>query len=313
MSPDNTIIEKLAASDVTAIRDLALDSEPLTIVKVAVPGLKEEIPLAALFKGIGEGHTLVDLSMEADKWRDAPLRRTGVAKALTVRSLIDLIERHKDAHSAIFADILDEVTPSITAVIDYHMTEDADHEPRFLQHKIHYAFPISKEWREWQARSAKELTQAQFADWLEDHLHELVSADTSETSTIGDTMGLTVGTPRDIMQLSRGLQIHVASKVANLVRPQDGTGSVLFEEEHQDGNGKPLKIPGAFIVQIPLFFGGDPIRVPVRLRYRKEGAAILWTFVLHRAREIVYEALKEALNTVEVETGLPVYEGSHER
>lgn len=311
---DNDNLHDLSKGDANFAAVADLGAEAIVTKTVQVPGLGFDIPLALKYEGIGEGYSEIDLAKEADKWRSFPRRRTGTATALTLQAFSDLVERHKDSDSAIFANLFNLTEPSLTAVIDYHTTgDDIDTpRPRFGQHRIVHKFPLSVEWRQWAAMNSKEMSQQVFADWLDEHLPELASPTDAERAQYEDDLGLTFGTPREILQLSRGLQVNVASTIVNVVKPQSGAGSIVFQEEHQDTEGKPIKVPGLVMLGIPLFFGGAQIRVPVRLRYQIKEKKLVWTFVLHRSQQIVHEALLGCLSEVERATGLPIYEGAPE-
>jgi uncharacterized protein YfdQ (DUF2303 family) len=271
-----------------------------------------EYQIGVVNKGDGK-FEIFDVSGHIDKFRNAPRFRKGVAHAYTAQSFIDLVNRHADENSAIFADIASDA-PGLTAVIDYHQKSDSLEQPlapRFCQHKIVYSFPLSEEWRAWMGLNGKEMPQEAFAKWVEDHIAEIASAEESE-KPIEAMMQTKFGAPVDLMKLSRGLTINVDHKVANVVNLQSGEGQIVFEETHKDSDGKPLKVPGLFVVSIPLFIGGANVRLVARLRYRKVGGSIAWSFVFYRWREAFRAALEADVKTVADQTNLPVYEGAPE-
>ncbi|MDE8453326.1 DUF2303 family protein, partial [Klebsiella pneumoniae] len=80
-----------------------------------------------------------------DQYRTNPLRRAGTATMLSLDSLIDHVNRFKDADTVVFADD-SRSAPSMTAVLDYHRA-GASGDPRFGKHRSLYAFPLSDEWK----------------------------------------------------------------------------------------------------------------------------------------------------------------------
>jgi hypothetical protein len=94
---------------------------------------------------------------------------------------------------------------------------------------------------------------------------------------------------------------------------QTGERVVEFSEEHQNAKGEPIVVPGVFMVSVPAFVDGDPVRIPARLRYRVAGGKVKWFYQLYRweffLREQVGYDLKEAGSN---ETGLPAFEGAPE-
>jgi uncharacterized protein YfdQ (DUF2303 family) len=118
--------------------------------------------------------------------------------------------------------------------------------------------------------------------------------------------------PEAMMKLSRGLAIYESSKVINATNINSGEGVITFEEEHQDSEGKKLTVPNLFLIGVPVFEGGSPYRVVVRLRYRKNGARIVWAYELYRHDRVFQDAFEGACETVKTGTGLPLFVGSPE-
>lgn len=307
MADDKKQVTSLDGGAIEAVRNLTREGTPTEFGTFEVQGAGTA-PIGFVYKGPLAGYQQIDLRAEADKWRSRPERRKGMAHALTLSSFCDLVNRHKDASTAVFADIMSSA-PLLTAVVDYHET---DHSPRFGQHRIGYAFPLSPEWQKWIAADGKTMGQLAFAEFLEDHIQELVAPTDDEREQYEDIMQVKFGTPNKIAELGRGLSITVNSVVANANTLQTGEGMIQFEETHSDKDGKPLKVPGLFMIGIPLFFGGGVVRIPVRLRYRKEGAKINWLFKLYRPEIFIYEALQADVDAVRGLVDLPVYEGSPE-
>jgi hypothetical protein len=260
-----------------------------------------------------------------DEYADRPDRRTGTANVTTLVSMIELVNRHKDANSVLFADdgrkSDDEdalPAPSITAVIDYHEAPEPEDEPelpRFCQHRVKYAFPLSDEWRAWNEQSGHSMSQTDFARFMEDHLLDVVSPEAAgETAKLmAQSLGVTYATHAKLLDLSRGLEVSVDHKIGQIVNLQTGEAKVTFTEEHKDVSGAPITIPGAFIVGIPVFRGAtDRYQIPARLRYRKSGASLVWWFDLYRADSAFEFAFRDACESIRSGTSLPLYYGTPE-
>lgn len=326
-----------ALKELVALASQARGLEIVTIDNVAeIDGLPAKIPV-----GIRHGTQpeVTDLSRFFESWRDRPAAKRGTATALTLKSFVDLTNRHKTPHSTVFADT-DWRKPSLLAVIDYHemgatlvegeigpISGTADPEnlpliegaigtyaprPDNLKHRIAYAYPLSDTWKAWIAKDGEMMTQGDFAAWIEDHISDLSSPEDAEKTWLERDFQTTVATPSALIQISRGLQINVEAKVKNVVTLQSGAAQIAFEETHLGGDGKPLTIPGLFLLQVAPFFGGDVVRVPVRLRYRVMGGVTKWFFSMHRPDLYITQRLKDDLFTVARDTDLPVYEGAPE-
>jgi len=297
------IIEGVAA--IEEVRKLVTAAQPVQVVNVNTP---DGAVIPVVTQASCEGTRLVNLQAIANEWLTAPRRRKGIAKAFTLDGFIALVNRHKDADSAVFADIISE-RPALTGVIDYNTT---DQKPRFGEHRVFYAFPISDEWKAWKDGDGKSLSQGDFAAWIEDHIAELASPYDAERGEFEPLVQATFGAPNEIVRLARGLQINVDSVVSDIRTLQSGEGQIKFEESHKGSDGKPLKVPGLIMLSIPLFVGGANVRVPARLRYRVGGGKITWSYHLYRWKEAFRLALKDDVERVGTETELPVFEGHPE-
>lgn len=267
-------------------------------------GLPGSIPI-----GIKKGDSPGTFSIKnmIEEYRLSPARKTGTAKALTLQSFIDLTNRHKTEDTAIFANS-DWKKPSVLAVVDYHAL-DVDGAPAWLKHRIAYEFPLSDPWKLWIAQNDEWMDQAEFASFIEDQIADLSSPQIGEVNEYEQAFGTKIATPAELIQLSRGLQVFAATEVKNAVTLQSGEGSVVFTEEHRDAGGNKLTVPGLFILQIAPFFMGDPIRVPVRLRYRLSGGHLKWAFKIFRPDLAVTDRVRTDLDIIRTKTELPVFEG----
>ena len=298
-----------APIDIKAVQDLANDAgSRIAYARIdeAPHGLPSKVPVF-IDRKTGK---VVSVKALFEEFREKPERKKGTAVVNTLDSFVDLANRHKTDDSAIFADT-DWRNPSLTAVVDYHKNESgglADNG----KHRVHYPFPLSEEWKAWIAQDGKPMDQADFAEWIEDHLPELAAPDQREAEHYLETFGLKVAAPNEMVKLSRGLQIHVESRMKNNVTLQSGEGEITWDEEHKDAAGNRVTVPGLFILNIPPFFMGTATRIPVRLRYRAAGGTIKWFFKLHRPDVVITGQIEEDLARAAMATALPCYRGKPE-
>jgi len=293
------------------IAELSVAGAGVTITTIKAPddlvGVPKEIPIAIRH---GETPEVIDLSHHFEKYRNFPGFKRGTAKALTLDSFIELTNRHKTKDSAVFADT-NWQKPTFTAVIDYHVNESGGAADNG-KHRIHYAFPLSEEWTAWNEKNGAPMEQADFAAFLEDRIAELASPEGNEKKELEQAFSTTVATPAELVQLSRGLQVNVEAVVKSAVTLQTGEGSIQWEETHRDHNGQPLKVPGIFLLSIAPFFMGEKVRIPVRLRYRKQGTRLVWFYQLYRPDLHVTNRVRADLSRVASATELPTFEGTPE-
>jgi uncharacterized protein YfdQ (DUF2303 family) len=252
------------------------------------------------------GVEIVDLKKFVDNWRTAPERKEGTATALTLQSLIELFNRHKDDKSAIFAETT--AAPKIVAVLDYHGDT-----PRFGRHRIAYEFPASVEWPIWRENDNVSMTQADFAEFIEANVADLDAPTSDDEFLAKELLQTTIATPAEIFSLSRGLSFSAELNIKEVRNLPNGTAQIVYDEQHKDGGGKPLVIPGAFILCVPFFFGGKVARIIARLRYKRTSGGIKWSYHLWRWQDSRREIILADLDAVREATQVPVYEGIPER
>lgn len=270
-------------------------------------GVPDEVPVGLLR---GDSPEFESVAGYFENYRTHPARKSGTAQVQTFDSLVDLTLRHKTEHSAVFAN-MEWKNPSITTVVDYHQDASgglADNG----KHRIHYPFPLSDEWKAWVEKDGQMMKQVDFAWFLEDRIPDLASPTDEEKLRYERDFNLTFATPSQVVELSRGLQVFVDTKVKNTVTLQSGEGQISFEETHNDASGKPLKVPGLFMLSVAPFFMGDKVRMPVRLRYRPVSGQLNWFYNIYRPDLFITEHVRHALFDMRDKTGLPVFEGKPE-
>jgi uncharacterized protein YfdQ (DUF2303 family) len=244
----------------------------------------------------------------------APLRCKGISEHTTLASFIAHANRFKDAGTVLFVDVSDKDAPAMLAVYNYNPKPG---EPRFGDHRARYAFPLSEEWRAWgEAFDSEGLGQLAFAELLEDRMRDIL--DPANATQAGKEqaaeLGLALATPSTMLSLSRGLAVRVNQGVKQVVKLGSGEGQIAFEESHDasDSDGKPVRVPGGFVLAIPAFEGGEAFQVLVRLRYRVSGGRVLWMLVPHRLNKVFDVATRESAEVARAGTDLPLFFGRPE-
>lgn len=304
-------------------------SETRTDASAIIEALKElhggavldEVDLPKEVRGelvlVPNGMSLVDLRTFLDKRLEAPRRTKGTARHTTLASFIDAVNRFKvdddvdRVGSSVFA-VDDMSQPKLLCVVDYHGNRD----PQFGEHVIEYAFPMSDEWRAWSAAFAsKGMSQAEFAAFLEDRITDVieVGAVGERGQRMAESLGLSLAGSASILALSRGISIKAETKVQSVTNLSTGEGRILFEEKHHDEAGGAVKVPGGFVIGIPVVRGGPLFQVFVRIRYRLSGGAVVWSFTPHRQDAVFRAAFEEACGEVREKTGVPLFYGTPER
>lgn len=228
------VVEKLGAFEVVNVEDPSND--------------EQSCPVAVL----PDGKHLESLRPFLDEYiMAAPRRREGTALLEDPKAFIDLVNRHKDPDSVLFA-CARLTEPSVTAVLDYHKK---DHSPRFGEHRAHYAFPHSDEWKAWFGRNKRDLNQKQFAEFIEDRLMDLADPEKAGERTREYVQALesTLSPRSKVAEVSRLLEINIEQEFVSAQKLHSGEGQLLFKERHTDVQGAPVQVPSAFLIEIPVF------------------------------------------------------------
>lgn len=286
--------------------------EPTTIDVKAPDGATAQVLLAP------KGFVPVDVKAYVDKHRTKPERIIGTSRHTTLDSFVAHVVRFADKESSLFA-VKEVSKPQLIAVYDYHPTvaeEDgvAAAEARFGGHRAIYDFPLSEEWKTWTSQHGQKMTQAQFAEFLENHIHDVADplSALEDTKRLMESLLCKFAAPGTLMDLSRGLSVRVESRIVQQQKLASGETSFRYDTAHMDEQGAPLSIPGAFLVSIPVFRGGAAYQLAARLRYRVSETKATWFFELHRALETFDHAFEQASEQAKTETELPLFYGTPE-
>jgi hypothetical protein len=304
----------VAPSDLSRLAAFVVEQARRPIVLPVEAG-KAEAAGALL---VPQGYTLQPLKPLLDAFRTRPEQRAGTTQLNDLASFIAWTVRHQDFDSVVYCD--DTVAaPSLTAVIDHDEAgpEARDGRARYGRHRGTYAFPFSREWKEWSAACAKPLDTGDFAAFVERRIADVVpppygldeqgneafQSQDPEIRKLVMTLEKRLATPSEIVRLARGVEINASSKASVRIDRDTGEHQIEYAEENGQGAAR-LKPPNAFLVAIPVLHNDQPILIAVHLRYRASGGRVLWFLELHQPERVVEEVLRRALAEVEQKTGL---------
>ena len=293
---------------IDAIIKLANKARTSTLQAVTTKGLGAGLPAEVPLLFNQESGSVRAIAEQIEAYRQEPSRRKGTASATTLKSFIELVNRHKDDGSVIFGKTA-WPKPSLHAVFNYHRI---DHTPRHRDHRAVYEFPVTKELTAWIDGNETLMEQAAFALFLEDHAAELAAPYDAERAEYERLFKERFAAPNELIDLSRSLEVFVGAKVKRGERLSTGERTVEFTEEHHNAAGEKIEIPGVFMISVPAWLDGEPVRIPARLRYRLAGGTIKWFYSLYRWETSLRERIQSDLAEAGRQTELPVFEGAPE-
>ena len=314
----------------TDIHGLGMISEARSLVEEYIVGRPVEWlsidGLSIPYTRAANGSIRILQRHELGDWRTGPERLQGTATLTRLESLIEHVNRFKDDDSVIYASE-DRSNPKLTAVLNYHerrntpfseVGEEISPEvprPRWGDHRAVFNFPISDEWKAWTGANTKWFSMPDFAKFIEDRIIDVSDDHANLPADLADLVKRTNGkiaSSARLMELSVNLEVFEGSKAGQKINLQSGEAAFEMTSEHVDKAGKKLSIPGMFVIRIPVFKHDVAYRLGARLRYRKTGDGLVFSYELFRHDAAFDDAVKNAAETVAERTELPLFFGSLE-
>ena len=196
------------------------------------------------------------------------------------------VKRFKSQHTQIFADVN---APVLRAIIDYH---NPNGDAGLADHQCIFAVAHSEEWKRWREIDGKVLSQAEFADFVEENY-----ADIHEPE------------PAKFLEIVTNVQNRRKISFSSGIRLSDGTHQISFTEEDDTKAKGYIAVPSEFTLALPIFNGGARYKVRALLRYRIKDGRILFVVKLHRKVLEERAAFADICEAVENSTLIKPYMG----
>ena len=184
----------------------------------------------------------------------------------------------------------DQEHETFQVVIDYHA---GNGQPGWCEHVADFTARRSVEFTTWMGQNRKQMTQVDFARFLEDNIPDIVEPNSA-----------------DLLQVALTFEAKKSVEFASGVRLNNGQIQFQYDEIVRGAAQKgTLEVPEQFILGIPIHVGGPAYRIPVRFRWRlQEGKAVFW-YEIVRPHRFIEDALREIRERIGQETGLGVLAG----
>jgi hypothetical protein len=269
------------------------------------------------------GFTVCNTNSAIVEWyarQPTPPRRRGTFNAATIQSFTDWLKNNTTDTAPVFAagsETLSEnwAEPELALIGIGNYSSGMD--PQWHDLKAVYHFPVTAAWIAWCNGNACWMTQAQFAEFMEEHLYEvseplsgepLSEAVTRMIESLGGTKS--VGSPSQMFEVAHGVAITMTDSVEVEVNRSSGERVLKFTEQHTGKGGRPLAIPRFFYIRLPIFHGEAPQLIGVLLRYKNAGGGcVQWSYELFAPELVVQQAFEQAAQVV-IDAGRTLYYGS---
>lgn len=201
-----------------------------------------------------------------------PLRIDKKISFTTAESFVAYVSKFKSAATMICAD---EKNFTVSACIDYHTPD----QPSKCTHNVFYKCTTSRQWNEWIAWNKKEMDQFQFAEFIEDHLPDVMQP-----------------TGAELLEIATQFQSIRKAVFSSGIRMKNGTYQFQFSESEEQGT---IVVPDTIVIGIPAFHGGDSHRLEARLRYKISGEGKLtFTYKLINPEDHVEDVFKNVVESI---------------
>lgn len=262
------------------------------------------------------GTTVLPIDFKREQYRKAPLRRKGTITTHTLASFIEVTNRDKRPDSVIFADV---PALRLTAILDFH--GPADSAPRFGDDCVVYGFELSKQLKAWMSAASNLMDQKAFSRLIDDRIGDVGEGPFEEKSIAHEfarRRGIAFATIADLLVFTRTIATKSTTASTEQIDEHTGDVSIQFSKrgDVQTPDGKPVPVPFAFVLTIPVLngLGATEFNIPVRLRYDIGEKGITWRIELHALDKFTQAAVDEACAKIAKPApdgcGLPVFMGS---
>lgn len=237
----------------------------------------------APYSVVPEGFSFCDLEHTLEN----PTRKRAKVLLNDADSFVNYVKLHDSASCNIYG--VSGEKPSFIAVLNDNYTDGTG----WRDHHAKYSCPMSVEWETWIAHNKSRYTQANFAQFIEDNLLDIVEPSGA-----------------DMLEISRSLEAKKKVNFSSSIRLANGQTELTYEEEIQGTASKgKLNIPETFSIGIAVFESGDKYRVDARLRYRIDGGSLQIWYDLIRPHKVLEDAVMNVWKAIETKTGKTIFNG----
>lgn len=228
------------------------------------------------------------IDLTGDQYKALPTRKTGTTLVRDAASFLALWGKHGDDASEIYSDA-DKLT--VTAVLNANASDAAD----WGDHRIRLELRETDAWKQWARADGQLMPQEQFAEFIEDHLPEILEPAAA-----------------DMLEIAQSISGTVKAEFASGTRLATGQRQLQYTETvaakaGQKGN---LVIPETFVVGLVPFEGSDGYKISARLRYRIEGNGLRLGYKLDRPADVRAKAFTDVIERIRTDIDHPVLNGT---
>ncbi|XUM01260.1 DUF2303 family protein [Streptomyces venezuelae ATCC 10712] len=229
------------------------------------------------------------LNLTGPEYTGIPARKAGNTTVRDATSFQAYFDKHADASTEVYADA-DRLT--VTAVLDAHTADLA----RWSGHRLTLHLRKTEAWGQWLEHDGRLMQQEQFAEFLEDHLPELLEPSAAE-----------------MLEIAQSIQGATKAEFQSSTRLSSGQRQFAFVETvtAKAGQKGQLTIPETFVIGLVPFEGSEGYRLTARFRYRlgREGGLTLG-YKLERPGDVIRKAFADVVTAIGEQIEQPIMNGT---
>lgn len=214
--------------------------------------------------------------------------KTGTTTVRDAASFLAYWTKHHDDASEVYAD---NERLTVTAVLDAHANDEA----RFGGHRLHLALRETEAWKQWMRMNGELMDQEAFAEFLEDHLPELLEPSAA-----------------DMLEIAQSFQANSKVDFTSATRLSSGQRKFEYVETTtaKAGQKGALEVPETFVIGLVPFEGSDGYKLTARLRYRIGQQGLRLGYKLDRPDEIRKTAFADVVKAIGEQIDTAVMNGT---
>lgn len=223
-------------------------------------------------------------TVDLEKYAKKPHRRRGAVTVFDSPGLNAIMAANADAGAITVYVNPDPAAPAIIAVMNGNGLSG----PGFGDFRASIAFRVTPQWTKWKAIDGKLIPQADFVEFIEDNLPDIVDPDSAT-----------------VMEIVSYLTATRTSNFKSGIRLSSGATQFQNEEDIQAQVGAAAQaVPDVFTLAVAPFFGVRPFKVAARFRFRMQDRKLLLGLKLQRVEDVI------ATCVADFETSIVLPEGA---
>lgn len=232
---------------------------------------------------------LENISKAVEDSQASPNRKRGTVKLKDIASLIAYCaDQQASVTGYLYAN---PDRRNVVAVFNDHRAADS---AGWRDHRAEFNAEFTPEFAKWQGKNATQMTQTEFAEFIEDNF-----ADITEPAA------------QVMLEMATTIQAKTDINFSSAKRLQNGQVQLQYTEviDARAGANGALEIPKEFTLGLRVFKNGEGYKLKARLKYRLHGGNIKFWYELDRPERVIEAAFDGYVVTLREQSGYEVLLG----